>query len=255
MPAAPIVPDDLRTKLLRIRALVLDVDGVLTDGTLTFDEEGRELKSFDVKDGLGLVLLRDLGYRIGIISSRSSKVVAQRCRDLKIPDECILQGELDKAAAFDRLVGRWGLESYEAVAVGDDLPDLGMMRRAGVGACPSDAVSIVKDAAALHLTKPGGRRRRARALRPDPRDPPRRPGRQAAGSPSRAAVVRRFRRPVPGVARVGPSVRRCGRRPPPPRGGGVRATSAETGPPGSPQPAGEDLPRLRKSQARPIPSR
>ncbi len=156
MPAAPIVPDDLRTKLLRIRALVLDVDGVLTDGTLTFDEEGRELKSFDVKDGLGLVLLRDLGYRIGIISSRASKVVAQRCRDLKIPDECILQGELDKAAAFDRLVGRWGLESYEAVAVGDDLPDLGMMRRAGVGACPSDAVSIVKDAAALHLTKPGG---------------------------------------------------------------------------------------------------
>ncbi|MBK6407451.1 MAG: HAD hydrolase family protein [Holophagales bacterium] len=156
MPAAPIVPDDLRTKLLRIRALVLDVDGVLTDGTLTFDEEGRELKSFDVKDGLGLVLLRDLGYRIGIISSRVSKVVAQRCRDLKIPDECILQGELDKAAAFDKLVGRWGFESYEAVAVGDDLPDLGMMRRAGIGACPSDAVSIVKDAAALHLTKPGG---------------------------------------------------------------------------------------------------
>ena len=156
MPAAPIVPDDLRTKLLRIRALVLDVDGVLTDGTLTFDEEGRELKSFDVKDGLGLVLLRDLGYRIGIISSRVSKVVAQRCRDLKIPDECILQGELDKAAAFDRLVGRWGFESYEAVAVGDDLPDLGMMRRAGIGACPSDAVSIVKDAAALHLSKPGG---------------------------------------------------------------------------------------------------
>ena len=156
MPAAPIVPDDLRTKLLRVRALVLDVDGVLTDGTLTFDEDGRELKSFDVKDGLGLVLLRDLGYRIGVISSRSSRVVAQRCRDLKIPDECILQGELDKASAFDRLVGRWGLEPWEAVAVGDDLPDLGMMRRAGFGACPSDAVSIVKDAAALHLSKPGG---------------------------------------------------------------------------------------------------
>lgn len=156
MPTAPIVPDDLRTKLLRIRALVLDVDGVLTDGTLTFDEEGRELKSFDVKDGLGLVLLRDLGYRIGIISSRASKVVSMRCRDLRIPEECVMQGELDKAAAFDRLVGKWGLEPYEAVAVGDDLPDLGMMRRAGVGACPSDAVSIVKDAAALHLTKPGG---------------------------------------------------------------------------------------------------
>ncbi len=109
-----------------------------------------------MKDGLGLVLLRDLGYRIGVISSRTSRVVVQRCRDLRIPEECVLQGELDKASAFDRLVGKWGFEPWEAVAVGDDLPDLGMMRRAGVGACPSDAVSIVKDAAALHLTKPGG---------------------------------------------------------------------------------------------------
>lgn len=189
MPAAPIVPDDLRTKLLRVRALVLDVDGVLTDGTLTFDEDGRELKSFDVKDGLGLVLLRDLGYRIGIISSRFSKVVSARCRDLKVPEECVLQGELDKAAAFDRLVGKWGLEPWEAVAVGDDLPDLGMMRRAGVGACPSDAVSIVKDAAALHLTKPGGAgavrelcdlileiRRGARADKPQEVKPPAPPG-------------------------------------------------------------------------------
>lgn len=189
MPAAPIVPDDLRTKLLRVRALVLDVDGVLTDGSLTFDEEGRELKSFDVKDGLGLVLLRDLGYRIGLISSRVSKVVAQRCRDLKIPEECVMQGELDKAAAFDRLVGKWGLDAHEAVAVGDDLPDLGMMRRAGVGACPADAVSIVKDAAALHLTKAGGAgavrelcdlileiRRGARADKPQEVRPPQSPG-------------------------------------------------------------------------------
>lgn len=157
MPANPIVPDDLRTRLLRVRGVVLDVDGVLTDGTITFDEEGKELKSFDAKDGLGLVLLRDLGYRIGVISSRVSKVVAARLRDLKIPDDSVLQGERDKAAAFDKLVGVWALQPNETVAVGDDLPDLGMLRRAGVGACPSDAVSIVRDAAALHLTRPGGR--------------------------------------------------------------------------------------------------
>ncbi|KAA0253810.1 MAG: HAD-IIIA family hydrolase [Acidobacteria bacterium] len=156
MPAAPIVPEDLRTKLLRIRGVALDVDGVLTDGSLTFDEDGREWKSFDVKDGLGLVLLRDLGYKIGIISSRKSKVVSARCRELKIPEECVLQGELDKASALDRLLARWELNPSEVVAVGDDLPDLAMMRRAGVGACPSDAVAIVRDAAALHLTKPGG---------------------------------------------------------------------------------------------------
>ena len=156
MPAAPIVPEDLRTRLARVRGLILDVDGVLTDGSMTFDEEGRETKTFDVKDGLGLVLLRDLGYRIGIVSSRTSRVVARRCAELKIPDENVIQGERDKAAGFDLLAKRWGLEAWEIAAVGDDLPDLGMLRRAGVGAAPSDATPIVRDAAALRLTRPGG---------------------------------------------------------------------------------------------------
>jgi len=156
MPASPIVPEDLRTRLSRVRGIILDVDGVLTDGSLTFDETGRELKTFDVKDGLGLVRIRDLGYRIGLISSRTSNVVSVRCRELKIPEECVLQGERDKAAAFDKMLKIWDLEPREVVAVGDDLPDLGMMRRAGIGACPSDAVGIVRDAAALHLSKPGG---------------------------------------------------------------------------------------------------
>jgi 3-deoxy-D-manno-octulosonate 8-phosphate phosphatase (KDO 8-P phosphatase) len=156
MPAAPIVPEDLRTRLSRIRALVLDVDGVLTDGSMTFDEDGRETKTFDVKDGLGLVLLRDLGYKLGVISSRTSKVVARRCADLKIPEENVLQGERDKAAAFDLLARRWNFEAWEIAAVGDDLPDLGMLRRAGVGAAPADATPLVRDAAALRLTRPGG---------------------------------------------------------------------------------------------------
>src|SRR5450759_2117253 len=113
MPANPIVPDDLRTRLSRIRGIVLDVDGVLTDGSMTFDEEGRESKTFDVKDGLGLVLLRDLGYKIGFISARSSKVVDVRCRELKIPPESVLQGERDKVAAFDRLINGWELAPFE----------------------------------------------------------------------------------------------------------------------------------------------
>lgn len=189
MPANPIVPDDLRTKLSRIRGIVLDVDGVLTDGSITFDENGREWKSFDVKDGLGLVLLRDLGYRLGVISSRSSRVVAHRCAELKIPEEYVLQGERDKVAAFDLLAKRWSLDAFEIVAVGDDLPDLGMMRRAGVAAAPSDAVQIVREAAALQLTKPGGAgavrelcdlilevRRGARADRPTAVEQPQAPG-------------------------------------------------------------------------------
>jgi 3-deoxy-D-manno-octulosonate 8-phosphate phosphatase (KDO 8-P phosphatase) len=189
MPANPIVPDDLRTKLSRIRGIVLDVDGVLTDGSMTFDENGREWKTFDVKDGLGLVLLRDLGYKLGVISSRSSRVVAHRCAELKIPEENVLQGERDKVAAFDLLAKRWSLDAFEIVAVGDDLPDLGMLRRAGVGAAPADAVQIVREAAALQLTKPGGAgavrelcdlilevRRGARADRPAAVEQPQAPG-------------------------------------------------------------------------------
>ncbi len=189
MPANPVVPDDLRTKLARIRGVILDVDGVLTDGSMTFDENGREWKTFDVKDGLGLVLLRDLGYKLGVISSRSSRVVAHRCAELKIPEENVLQGERDKVAAFDALVKRWSLEAFEIVVVGDDLPDLGMLRRAGVGAAPSDAVQIVREASALQLTKPGGAgavrelcdlllevRRGARADRPAAVEQPQEPG-------------------------------------------------------------------------------
>jgi 3-deoxy-D-manno-octulosonate 8-phosphate phosphatase (KDO 8-P phosphatase) len=156
MPTAPILPEDLRTKLARVRGLILDVDGVLTDGSMTFDEEGHEWKTFDVKDGLGLVLLRDLGYKIGIVSSRTSKVVVARCRELKVPEPYLLQGERDKAAAFDRLAALWELQPWEIAVIGDDLPDLSMLRRAGVAACPSDAVAIVRDAAALRLTRSGG---------------------------------------------------------------------------------------------------
>lgn len=189
MPAAPIVPDDLRTRLSRIRGLILDVDGVLTDGSMTFDEDGRETKTFDVKDGFGLVLLRDLGYRLGVISSRTSKVVLRRCAELKIAEESVLQGERDKAAGFDVLAKRWGLEPWEIAAVGDDLPDLGMLRRAGVGAAPSDATPLVRDAAALRLTRPGGAgavremcdllievRRGARADKPAAVEPEQTPG-------------------------------------------------------------------------------
>jgi len=189
MPAAPVLPEDLRTRLARVRGIVLDVDGVLTDGSMTFDEDGREWKTFDVKDGLGLVLLRDLGYKLGVVSSRRSKVVAHRCAELKIPEEHVLQGERDKVAAFDLLAKRWGLEAFEIVAVGDDLPDLGMLRRAGVGAAPAGAVPIVRDAAALQLTKPGGAgavrelcdlilevRRGARADRPAAVEQPQPPG-------------------------------------------------------------------------------
>jgi len=132
---------------------------------------------------LGLVLLRDLGYKIGVVSSRVSKVVVARCRDLKLPEGYVLQGERDKAAAFDRMVALWELQPWRSPSSATTFPTSGCC---GVPGSPParDAVAIVRDAAALRLTRPGGNgavrevcdlileaRRGSRADRPTPVSP------------------------------------------------------------------------------------
>ena len=156
MPAAPIVPDDLRTRLSRIRGLILDVDGVLTDGSMTFDEEGREWKTLRRQ---GRPRTRPPpGPRLQARHRLEPRVEGRLgpLRGAEDPRGVVLQGERDKAAAFDLLAKRWALEPWEIAAIGDDLPDLGMLRRAGVGAAPPTPSRIVRDAAALRLTRPGG---------------------------------------------------------------------------------------------------
>src|SRR5438046_1555132 len=137
-----------------IRLLALDADGVLTDGSIYLDDEGRETKRFNIRDGFGIRLWQRLGFRAAIITGRSGKALQHRAAELGITH--IMQGVEDKAAAFAELLVRLDLSREQAAYMGDDWPDLRVMASVGYAIAPSDADPRVLDAAA-HITKrPGG---------------------------------------------------------------------------------------------------
>ncbi len=120
----------MKTKLKEIRLLLLDVDGVLTDGSITYTDAGEQVKSFNSKDGLGLRLLMDAGLDVGIVTGRTSGALLHRCRNLGI--EMIFHGIKNKAEAFEGIVEKTGLAPEQIAFMGDDLMDLPAMTRAGV---------------------------------------------------------------------------------------------------------------------------
>ena len=122
----------LMERASKIRLLLLDVDGVLTDGLLYFDAHKDAMKSFFVRDGLGLSLLRSQGIQIGIITGRNSEIVASRARDLKI--EHVYQGRLNKLAAFEELCEKLSLSTEQVAYMGDDIVDLSILSRVGLAA-------------------------------------------------------------------------------------------------------------------------
>ena len=123
--------------LRRVSLLLLDVDGVLTDGRIFFDADGRETKIFHVHDGAGIAYFRKSGGRVALLSGRRSDVVLQRARELGIED--VLQGFLEKVAPYESLLGKYGLDDAAACYVGDDLTDLPLLRRVGFAAAPRNA--------------------------------------------------------------------------------------------------------------------
>jgi 3-deoxy-D-manno-octulosonate 8-phosphate phosphatase (KDO 8-P phosphatase) len=149
------VTDHDRERLRAIELLVLDVDGVLTDGVIAIDDHGVETKHFHVRDGAALTAWRRLGRRAAILSGRSARAVEHRAADLGIAP--VLQGVERKAAAFRALVEELGFEPGQACYMGDDLADLGPLRLAGLAACPADAAAEVRAACHLVTTAPGGR--------------------------------------------------------------------------------------------------
>jgi 3-deoxy-D-manno-octulosonate 8-phosphate phosphatase (KDO 8-P phosphatase) len=145
-----------------VRLAVFDVDGVFTDGTLWLGMDGREqLKAFNILDGLGVKLLHAAGVRTAIITGRSSTAVAKRARELDIAD--VLQGAGDKVKAFERLLRKHALDASACAYMGDDLPDLAVMKRCGLAVAPSNAVAVVKRHAHL-VTRAGGGRGAVREL-------------------------------------------------------------------------------------------
>lgn len=141
-------------KARKIKLLVLDVDGVLTDGRLFFDRDGNEYKSFHARDGHGLKLLRRSGVEVAVISGRSSPIVAQRMKMLEI--EYVYQGHENKRSAFAEILQRCALRPEQTAYVGDDILDLPIMRRTGLAIAVQDANFAVKPHADWCTELPGG---------------------------------------------------------------------------------------------------
>ena len=138
-----------------LRLVAMDVDGVLTDGGIWYTEQGDELKRFDVRDGQGLVLLRDAGVITAIVTRRHSEIVARRARELGIAE--VHQDVADKGAVVQGMLARHGVSAAHACYVGDDVGDLPAMAAVGVSVAVADAVPAVTRAAVYVTRAPGGR--------------------------------------------------------------------------------------------------
>lgn len=143
-----------------ILCLVLDADGVLTDGSIMIDDHGVETKRFNVRDGLGLATWVRLGFEVAVITKRKSRAsggdgaLAHRCRELGI--QRLIQGASDKAGALGEVSSATGIEPANMAYIGDDWPDLPAMRLVGLPIAVADAADEVKAAAVLVTARPGG---------------------------------------------------------------------------------------------------
>lgn len=143
----------MKDKLVKIKLLILDIDGVMTDGRIIYDANGVESKFFNVKDGHGIKMVQRAGIEVAIISGRESQVVTNRAAELGI--ERVYQRCLDKMTPYRALLAATGLADEEVAFVGDDLIDLPVLRRVGFAAAPADAVA--ETLAAVHyVTKNRG---------------------------------------------------------------------------------------------------
>lgn len=147
--------DDLRRRAEQLEWLLLDVDGVLTDGTIFMSGRGESVKAFNVKDGLGIKIARSAGLKVGILSARRSQALERRASQLGI--DLLMSGQEDKAAAFDRFLDQQSTSAGRVAYIGDDLNDLAVLGRCGLSFAPADAVEAVR--AVVHVVLPirGGR--------------------------------------------------------------------------------------------------
>jgi len=146
---------DILEKAAKIKLLVFDVDGVLTDGRLIVGDDGEEYKAFYSKDGLGMKMLQQTGVTIAVITARTSNVVTHRMQSLGIKH--IYQGQLEKLPAFEKILTELNLSAEQAAYVGDDVIDLPVMLRAGLAITVADAHPLVKQHAHWQTPQCGGR--------------------------------------------------------------------------------------------------
>ena len=143
-----------RPDLGALRLLVLDVDGVLTDGTVLFGLGEEEVKAFHTRDGAGLALWRDAGLHSTFLTGRGGAAVQRRARELRIPR--IWEQVRDKGAAFDEILAHFGVTAAQTAVMGDDVPDLRILERAGFAAAPADCAPDVRARVDLLTAARGG---------------------------------------------------------------------------------------------------
>lgn len=144
----------MQSKLAKIKLLLLDVDGVLTNGQIIYDNQGNELKAFDVKDGHGLKMVQRAGIRVGIVTGRNSIVVSRRAQELGI--EILYQGALRKLEPYLEILSEQNLLDEQVAYVGDDIIDLPILQRVGFSATVADAIPDLFPYVDYIATRPGG---------------------------------------------------------------------------------------------------
>jgi 3-deoxy-D-manno-octulosonate 8-phosphate phosphatase (KDO 8-P phosphatase) len=146
--------DAVTQRARAVRLAIFDVDGVMTDGTIFIGPQGEAFKAFNIQDGHGVKMLQASGIATAIISGRSSESVSRRAAELHIPH--VVQGSSDKARSFDELIAALGVEATACAFMGDDLPDLPVLRRCGFAVAVANACEAVKSAAHYVTRASGG---------------------------------------------------------------------------------------------------
>ena len=144
----------LRQKALKVRFLLLDVDGVMTDGKIYLDSEGRETKAFNIYDGSGIHMIRKAGLEVGIITGRESRVVDFRARELGITE--VHQKILEKIKVYEQLLEKYKMKDEEMAYIGDDIIDLTILKRVGLSIAVPNAHLEVRDCVDWVTQNPGG---------------------------------------------------------------------------------------------------
>ena len=155
MSAVPNLPHELMLRASRVSLLVIDVDGVLTDGRIVYADYGDELKFFDVQDGAGLVFWNRVGLKSAIITARTSRLLKRRAKELRV--DVLAQGRLLKLPTYEQLLKRFRVTDAQVCAIGDDLMELPFLRRVGLAVTVPNGVEEVKRIAHYVTRRAGGR--------------------------------------------------------------------------------------------------
>ncbi len=145
---------ELREKASKVKLLAFDVDGVMTDGSITYDENGIEYKTFNAKDGHGLAKMARNGFVTAIITGRNNGTVDRRACDLRVTE--VYQGVKNKLPILEAIMEKYGLDFSEVSYMGDDEPDICILEKVAIAACPADAVDKVKSVCNYRSSKDGG---------------------------------------------------------------------------------------------------